>query len=136
MGCKVTGENQSTHTPGPAQPWILPLSVLRQCCRPATAGLCPSFKVPVESAMPHRPCTRWPSAWALCPLPCRHHQPPRRQRRAGLPGSASSTLCSAHTVSSSLWPAQALSEGPAPGEPWTVLGRSPGAGWHTSWAIC
>ena len=86
---------------------------LRQGCSPGQAGLCPVFKVQQESAMPlavlKRPCTRWLSLQALCPLLCRLYQPPSCQCQAGLPGSASSTLRSTRKFSSSVCPDQQLS---------------------------
>lgn len=99
---------------------------LRQGCRPGQAGLCSVFKVQQESAMPlavlKRPCTRWLSLQALCPLPCWLYQPPSCQRQAGLPGSASSTLRSVCKFSSSVRPDQQLSMSAFTGVLGTLLG--------------
>lgn len=134
------GKINPEHTPGPAQPSPRPMLAPRCCCRHGQARLYFVIQSPREC---QRQCSEGlppdgPALRALCPLPCQHHQLPGYQRRAGLPGAASSTLCSARKLSSSLMPLTSRSQWPLFLGCWGpsgAVGKIPGAGWHRSVAV-
>lgn len=124
----------------PARPSARPMLVLGRCYRPGQARLYFVIQSPRECQWQ---CSEGlppdgPALWALCPLPCQHHQLPGCQQKAGLPGVASSTLCSARKLSSSLSPLTSRSQWPlflGCQGPSGAVGKIPGAGWHRSLAV-